>query len=167
MRKISEDEGEIGLVYNPPAEPKIVSRAIKQQPMMAIVGPNFPRVSKQKAMSLQELATYPLAATHPAYGTRQMLQAVEFAEKVRLEPVVTTNSIAILKQFVKSGLGVAVLPAFAVTTELQAGELFAIEINHPILMNAEAHLVTRVGRKLSVASNKMLQLMTSQMRAFR
>jgi DNA-binding transcriptional LysR family regulator len=154
IRKISEDEGDIGLVYNPPAEPKLVSRAIKQQPMMAIVGPNFPRANK-------------LAATHPSYGTRQMLEAVEFADKIRLDPVVTTNSIAILKQFVKSGLGVAVLPAFAVTTELQAGELFAIEIDHPILKNAEAHLVTRVGRKLSVASNKMLQFMTSQMRAFR
>lgn len=167
IRKIAEDEGDIGLVYNPPAEPKLVSRAIKQQPMMAIVGPNFPRANKQKAMSVQELATYPLAATHPSYGTRQMLEAVEFADKIRLDPVVTTNSIAILKQFVKSGLGVAVLPAFAVTTELQAGELSAIEIDHPILKNAEAHLVTRVGRKLSVASNKMLQFMTSQMRAFR
>jgi DNA-binding transcriptional LysR family regulator len=167
MRRISEDEGEIGLVYNPPGEPKIVSRAIKQQPMMAIVAPDYPRASKQKSMSVQELASYPLAATHATYGTRQMLQAVEFAEKVRLDPVVTTNSINILKQFAKSGLGLAVLPAFAVTTELEAGELLAIEIDHPILKKAEAHLVTRVGRKLSVASNKMLQLMSSQMRAFR
>ena len=167
MRRISEDEGEIGLVYNPPGEPKIVSRAIKRQPMMAIVAPNYPRTSKLKSMSVQELTGYPLAATHPTYGTRQMLQAVEFAEKVRLDPVVTTNSINILKQFAKSGLGLAVLPAFAVTTELEAGELLAIEIDHPILKKAEAHLVTRVGRKLSVASNKMLQLMASQMRAFR
>ena len=50
---------------------------------------------------------------------------------------------------------------------VQARELFAIEIDHPILKNAEAHVVTRVGRKLSLAANKLLQLMTSQMRAFR
>jgi len=167
MRRISEDEGEIGLVYNPPGDPKIVSRAIKRQPMMAIVKPNFLLGTKPKSMSVQELATYPIAATHPTYGTRQMLQAVEFAEKIRLEPVVTTNSIGLLKQFAMSGLGLVVLPAFAVTTEVEAGTLLAIEIDHPILMKAEAHLVTRVGRKLSVASNKMLQLMTSQMQAFR
>ena len=167
MRRISEDEGEIGLVYNPPGDPKIVSRAIKRQPMMAIVKPNFLRGSKTKSMSVQELATYPIAATHPTYGTRQMLQAVEFAEKIRLEPVVTTNSIGLLKQFAMSGLGLVVLPAFAVTMEVGAGTLLAIEIEHPILMKAEAHLVTRVGRKLSVASNKMLQLMSSQMQAFR
>jgi DNA-binding transcriptional LysR family regulator len=66
-----------------------------------------------------------------------------------------------------SGLGLVVLPAFAVTTEVEAGALLAIEIDHPVLMKAEAHLVTRAGRKLSVASNKMLPLMSSQMQAFR
>ncbi|MBR8317094.1 LysR family transcriptional regulator [Burkholderia dolosa] len=166
IRKISNDEGEIGLVYNPPAEPKLVSRASKRQPMMAIVGPDFPRRS-HKVLTVQQLATYPLAATHPSYGTRQMMEAVEYAERVRLTPIITTNSFAILKEFVKSGLGISVMPAFAVTAELQAKELFAIEIAHPILENAEAHMVTRVGRKLSVAANKMLQMMTGQMRAFR
>jgi DNA-binding transcriptional LysR family regulator len=167
VRKISEDEGEIGLVYNPPNEPKIVSRAFKRQPMMAIVGPSFAGAGKKKSMTVQELASYPLAATHSTYGTRQMLEAVEYAERMRLEPAVTTNSIAILKQFVKSGLGITCLPEFAVTTEIAAGELCALEIDHPLLTNAEAHLITRVGRKLSVASEKMLQMMQAQMRAFR
>ncbi|MCA7922476.1 LysR family transcriptional regulator [Burkholderia cenocepacia] len=166
IRKISNDEGEIGLVYNPPAEPKLVSRASKRQPMMAIVGPDFPRRS-HKVLTVQQLATYPLAATHPSYGTRQMMEAVEYAERVRLAPIITTNSFAILKEFVKSGLGISVMPAFAVTAELQAKALFAIDIAHPILESAEAHMVTRVGRKLSVAANKMLQMMTGQMRAFR
>ncbi|BCZ83885.1 LysR family transcriptional regulator [Paraburkholderia steynii] len=167
MRKITEDEGDIGLVYNPPPEPKIVCRASRMQPLMAIVGPGFPRAQREKAMTVRELASFPLAAAHPSFGTRQMLEAVEFAEKIRLDPIVTTNSISILKQFVKSGLGIACLPAFSVSTELDAGELFAIPIDHPLLVNAEAQLVTRVGRKLSVASNRLLQLMHSQMRAFR
>ncbi|AMV46897.1 LysR family transcriptional regulator [Paraburkholderia caribensis] len=167
MRKITEDEGDIGLVYNPPPEPKIVARASRMQPLMAIVGPGFPRAQGEKAMTVRELASFPLAAAHPSFGTRQMLEAVEFAEKIRLDPIVTTNSISILKQFVKSGLGIACLPAFSVSTELDAGELFAIPIDHPLLINAEAQLVTRVGRKLSVASNRLLQLMHSQMRAFR
>ncbi|WP_322095455.1 LysR family transcriptional regulator [Paraburkholderia bannensis] len=167
MRKITEDEGEIGLLYNPPHEPKLVTRASRMQPLMAIVAPGFPRESRSQTMTIQELASYPLAATHPSFGTRQMLQAVEFADKIRLEPIVTTNSIAILKQFAKSGLGIVCLPEFSVSTELDAKELVAIPIEHPLLATAEAHVVTRVGRKLSVASNKMLQFMTSQMRAFR
>ncbi|WP_347558998.1 LysR family transcriptional regulator [Robbsia sp. KACC 23696] len=167
IRKISEDDGEIGLVYNPPTDAKIVSRAIRTQPMMAIVGPSFRWPDPDRPMRVQELAAYPLAVTHPAYGTRQMLQAVEYAEKITFKRGVTTNSINILKQFVKSGLGLTVLPAFAVTSEMDAGELRAIPIDHPLLASGEAHLVTRVGRKLSVASNRMLQTMNAHLRAFR
>jgi DNA-binding transcriptional LysR family regulator len=166
IRKIVNDEGEIGLVYNPPAEPKLVSRASKLQPMMAIVGPDFER-DRYPVLSVQQLATFPLAAAHPSYGIRQMLEAVEYAEHVRLTPSVTTNSFAILKEFVKAGLGVAVMPAFAAATELRAMEVFAVGIAHPILENAQAHLVTRVGRRLSVAANKMLQMMSGQLQAFR
>ena len=72
-----------------------------------------------------------------------------------------------MKQFVIAGLGITCLPAFAVSTELDAGELCVIPIDHPLLQAAEAHLITRVGRKLSVASNRMLQLMSGSMRAFR
>lgn len=125
------------------------------------------RTIKRKSLAVQDLASYPIAAPHPTYGTRQMLQAVEFAEKISLEPVVTTNSIDIMKQFARSELGIVVLPAFAVASELKAGELKAIPVEHPIFENAEAHLVTRVGRTLSVAANKMLQMMSSQMNAFR
>jgi DNA-binding transcriptional LysR family regulator len=167
VRRISEDEGEIGLVYNPPNEARIVSRASRRQPMMAIAGMQMARTINKKSLTVQELATYPLAAPHPTYGTRQMLQAVEFAERISLDPLVTTNSISIMKQFAKSELGIVVLPAFAVATELAAAELTAIPIEHPVLENAEAHLVTRVGRKLSAAANKMLQMMSSQMTAFR
>ncbi|CAM2197461.1 LysR family transcriptional regulator [Paraburkholderia sp. A1RI_3L] len=167
VTKIAEDEGDIGLVYNPPNEPRIVSRAFRQQPMMAIVGTRMARTIRRKSLTVQELASYPIAATHATYGTRQMLQAVEFAEKITLELAVTTNSINIMKQFALSELGIVVLPAFAVAGELKAGQLKAIPIEHPILQNAEAHLVTRVGRTLSVASNKMLQMISSQMSAFR
>ena len=167
IRRVSEDDGEIGLVYNPPRDPKIVSRAIRTQPMMAIVGPDFRWPDPARAMTIRELTEYPLAVTHPAYGTRQILQAVEYAEKVTFKRGVTTNSINILKQFVKSGLGLTVLPPFAVTSEMDAGELRAIPIDHPLLISGEAHLVTRVGRKLSVASNRMLQTMNTHLRAFR
>lgn len=52
------------------------------------------------------------------------------------------------------------------TPKTNAHRLFS-NLNHPLLEKAEVHLITRVDRKLSVASNKMLQMMTSQMRAFR
>ncbi|WP_316852233.1 LysR substrate-binding domain-containing protein, partial [Ralstonia thomasii] len=78
-------------------------------------------------------------------------------EKIRLNPTITTNSIAILKLFAKSDLGYSLLPPFSIATELAAGELKAIPIDNIVLRSSEAQLVIRVGRQLSAAANRLLQ----------
>lgn len=167
VRRVVEDEAEIGLVYNPPSDPKMVSRASRRQALKAVVRPDFPLWGRQAGMSLQELTAFPLAITHTAYGIRQMLHALEITERVHLQPVVTTNSLTVLKEFVKQGLGVSCLPDFAVAREVEAGELRTMPLFHPVLENAEAHLITRAGRRLSSAAARMLQLMTAQLRSLR
>lgn len=167
IRKVLEDEAEIGLVYNPPSHPKLVSRSVRKQPMKVIFGPDSPLRGDDTPLKARDLLEYPLAVTYPTHGVRQLLDVLEFAEKVRFDPVMTTNSIATLKQFAKSGLGIAFLPAFAIASELESGEIHCRDIDHPLFLEAEAHLVTRVGRRLSVAASSMLQVLTSQMQAFR
>lgn len=167
MRRVIEDEADIGLIMNPPPETKIVSRKISKQPIYAIVGPDFPLLNKKGPFRIHEFLPYPLALNHPTFGLRQIIQLVEQTEKIKLTPNLTTNSFHILREFVKLQLGVTFLPAFVVRSELEAGELFAIPIRHPILENAEAHLITRAGRKLSNGANKMLQYMSSGMSSMR
>ncbi|MCY0387114.1 hypothetical protein OVY01_07685 [Robbsia sp. Bb-Pol-6] len=40
-------------------------------------------------------------------------------------------------------------------------------LRHPVLETAEAHPITRAGRRLSSAAARMLQLMTAQLRSLR
>ncbi|MGI4860183.1 MAG: LysR substrate-binding domain-containing protein [Janthinobacterium lividum] len=114
-----------------------------------------------------KLTAFPLAVTHTAYGIRQMPPALEITERIRLQPVVTTDSLTVLKEFVKQELGVSCLPDFAVAREVDAGDLFTMPLLHPVLETAEAHLITRAGRRLSGAAVRMLQLMTAQLRSLR
>jgi len=169
MRLVAEDDADIGLVYNPPAEPKIVSRAQMRQPVHAIVAPDSSLVgqlNEKGALRLDALYDVPLALMHGAYGTRQLMELAEQSEKHRLAPTVTTNSISVLKHFVRAGLGATFLPAFAVSQEIEAGVLRALPVDHPILNRAEAHLVTRAGRRLSGAANRLLTHLASKMEAF-
>ncbi|MDR3396664.1 MAG: LysR family transcriptional regulator [Pandoraea sp.] len=169
MRLVAEDDADIGLVYNPPAEPKIVSRAQMRQPGHAIVAPDSSLVgqlNEKGALRLDALYDVPLALMHGAYGTRQLMELAEQSEKHRLAPTVTTNSISVLKHFVRAGLGATFLPAFAVSQEIEAGVLRALPVDHPILNRAEAHLVTRAGRRLSGAANRLLTHLASKMEAF-
>ena len=159
IRRVSEDEADIGLVFNPPPDSKIVSVASSKQAVQAIVGPDFPLLGKPGPFKIADFLPYPLALNHPTYGMRHILQLVEQTEKVRMTPNLTTNSFYILKQFVRLQLGVTFLPTFVAAEELAAGELFALPIKQPILENAEVHLIKRAGRKLSFAANKMLYYM--------
>jgi DNA-binding transcriptional LysR family regulator len=167
IRRISEDEAEIGLVFNPPADAKIVSIASSRQPVQAIVGPNFPLLGKSGPFSIADFLSYPLALNHPTYGMRHILQLVEQTEKVRMTPNLTTNSFYILKQFVRLQLGVTFLPTFVAAEEIAAHELYAIPIRQPILEQAEVHLIKRAGRKLSFAANRMLHYMKPGLRSLR
>jgi DNA-binding transcriptional LysR family regulator len=166
MRKVSEDEAEIGLSFNPQPDPKIISRAICKQPVRAIVHPDSPLLHKKRPIAIADLLDYPQAMTNPSFGLRQLMNVVEHSEKIRFSPVLTTNSFVILKQFVQLQLGVALLPMLVVAEEVNAGELIAIPTAQPLLENAEVHLITRTGRKLSVAASKMMQYMTRRMHAF-
>lgn len=167
LRMVTEDVAHIGLVYNPPATPGIRSRATIRQPMCAIVSPGHPLTMLRREPLLKDLCDHPVAVMHGSYGTRQLIELAEHMDKLRLNPKLTTNSISVIKHFVRAQLGVSLLPAFAVAQELDEGQLVALPINHQVLAGAEAHIVTRLGRQLSTASNQLLLQLTSTMRAFR
>lgn len=166
LRRIEEDGAHIGLVYNPPVTPGIRSRAGVRQPMCVVATPDHPLNQMQRQPLLKHVADHPLALMHGSFGTRQVVALAEQMAKLRLTPKLTTDSISVVKHFCKARLGVGLLPAFAVSQEVQAGELVAIPIDNAVLASAEAHIVTRLGRSLSAAANQLLLQLTSTMRAF-
>jgi DNA-binding transcriptional LysR family regulator len=167
MRWVAEDEAHIGMVYNPPETAGIRSRAAVRQPMCAIVPPGHPLAQAGRRPLLKDLYEYPVALMHGSFGTRQIVQMAEQMERVRLTPKLTTNSISVLKHFVRSGLGVSLLPAFSVSQEVDLGQLVAVPMDQPLLARVEARIVTRLGRQLSPAANQLLLELISTMRAFR
>ncbi|MEH3085197.1 MAG: LysR family transcriptional regulator [Xylophilus ampelinus] len=166
MRMVAEDAAHIGLVYNPPVASGIRSRAAIRQPMCAITRPGHPLTQLRRQPLLRQIGAYPVALMHGSFGTRQAIELAERMERTHLAPKLTTDSISVIKHFVRSGLGVSLLPAFAVSQEIAAGELVATPIDQALLNGAEAHIVTRLGRQLSMASNQLLLQLIATMRAF-
>lgn len=166
MRRVSEDEADIGLVFNPSSDSRIVSRAGSRQPMHAIVAPTFPLVGKVKSVTLHDLLPYPMALTHPEHGTRRLVDAAMLLDKVRFSPAITTNSVTVLKLFAKSNLGFTLLAPIAIAPELAAGELVALPVDNRLLQSSEAHLVTRAGRQLSPAADRLLHRLRAQIHKY-
>lgn len=164
LRKVAEDEAEIGLAFNPAHDARVVSRAQLHAPLQAIVGPRFPLFGSTEAVTLHQLSEYSIVLMHEAYGTRQLVDAAMLLDRVRLAPAITTNSLSVLKRLVASGQTYTLLSPIAVAAELELGELAAIPVENALLSNSEAHLITRVGRQLSPAANRLLQHLSAQMR---
>jgi len=167
MRLVAEDAAHIGMVYNPPVMPGIRSRAGIRQPMCVVTLPGHPLTTLARQPLLRQVAEYPVALMQGSFGTRQVIELAERMDRIRLVPKLTTDSITVIKHFVRSGLGVSLLPAFAVSQEIDAGQLLATPVDNRVLHGAEAHIVTRLGRQLSIASNQLLLQLINTMRAFR
>ncbi|MBP0639099.1 LysR family transcriptional regulator [Cupriavidus sp. AcVe19-6a] len=166
VRRVAEDEADIGLAFNPSPDPKVVSRAESRQPMHAVVAPDFPLAGKLGSVTLQDLLPYPLALTHPEHGTRRLVEAAMLLDRVRLTPALTTNSVTLLKLFITNNLGFTFLTRIAVAPELEAGQLTTIPVENRLLQSPEAQLITRVGRQLSPAANRLLQRLATQIRQY-
>lgn len=77
-----------------------------------------------------------------------------------------TDHLIGLAGFVRAGMGVTLLPAFAVGDDIERGTLVAVEIDHPLMRNVQARVISRRGRELPLAAVALQRLLIEQMRAF-
>lgn len=166
IRRVEQDEAHIGLLFHPTSHPGIRSQVISRQRICAIVSPQHD-LAGEPLVSLEQISDYPVALPEAHFGVRQLLAMAEFQERLRFKPILTTDSIAVLKHFVRSEMGVTFLPEFVVSREIDDGHLIAVPIDQEILQQGEAHMITRLGRQLSEGPHRLLQHLTRWMKALK
>lgn len=166
LSQVEQDQAHIGLLFHPPSHPNIRTQVAQRRSLCLVVAPDHPLLHLERPVTFEEAIAYPCALQEAHFGVRQLLAMAEFQQQIRLDPLVITNSIAVMKNFVRSKMGVTFLPAFVVAREVEDGLLKTIEIEHPILSSGEAHMITRLGRQLPQGPTALLQHLTAWMRAF-
>lgn len=166
IRQVVEDEAHLGLVFNPTSDPKIRSHASQTQPVCVIVNPEHPLAHKTSPIPLADLDAYRLALSGVSFGIRQILTLAENQLGVMLTPTLTCNTIAMLKRFSMHG-GVTLLPTFVVDEEVQGGRLCTLPLHNEIFASPRVHLISRLGRQLSMGSSRLLTILLQEMSAFK
>ncbi len=159
---VLEDEAHMGMVFQPQADAKIRVRASSDQPLKVIVRPDHP-FCQRDTLTLADLDGQRLGLPTSAFRIRQILRTVESEEHVLLAPVLISNSLLALKEFARSGSGITILPVIAVHSEITAGSLRAIPLDHPSLMHSSASVITRLGRHLPLGAVRLLQKIEATM----
>lgn len=166
LQEVAESRAHIGLAYNPPSHADVRWVATSSQPVVLLVHAEHPLALRGTRVEVHELADYPLAMMPPAFGLGQVVQMLAYAENIQIRPTLTTNSLAVLRHFVKRHHGITLIGAFAAYRELQSGELVTLPVAHPLFEAAKARLLVKTGRPLGVAADTLLGCILRDMRMF-
>jgi DNA-binding transcriptional LysR family regulator len=166
---LEDDEVHLGLTYGPgldlhAARLKEILGAI--QPVRAIVVHDHP-LARLDSVYIKDLLDYPFAFARPGYGTRKIVEQIEASDGVQFNVALETDHLIGLTSFVRAGMGLTMLPAFAVHEDIERGTLRAIAIHHPLVNEVKAQLITRRGRELPIAALKLQRLLQENLLAFK
>ncbi|MCG8907517.1 LysR family transcriptional regulator [Pseudomonas sp. DP-17] len=161
-----QDEIHSGVIYGPPSDgwPHSLRKIIGvPQPLCVIVPPGHP-LTQQPQVAVKAMLPYDFALTEPGYGSRKILLQIEQEQGCVFSLRLETNHLLGLLNFVVAGLGITVLPAFAVQNELDQGRIVALPIAHPFARQAEMQLLVRSGRDLPAGAQAWQQVLLRQLR---
>ncbi|PKU25154.1 LysR family transcriptional regulator [Telmatospirillum siberiense] len=166
IRAITEDEAQIGLVFNPPFDERLNTTARISRSICAIVPVGHSVAKLGHEPTLAELLPYPLACLSSSFGVQKLIDDATQRDRVHLHSSIRTNSFTLLRKFVVSGLGIALMPGFVAAEELADGLVEAVPIANDILKAAEIHIVTRHGRQLPPSALRLLGHLKLHLKAF-
>lgn len=162
VRMVSEDDVHFGLTFEAPTDPRLSRRLSLDAPIRLLVTPGHALAARTR-VSLRELADEALALPGPSFRIRQMLQHAEGREGVHLTPCFTSNSLALLKDFARSGKGATILPQIAAVSELTEGHLVSVPIDNRVLSETTVNVMTRRGRQLPAAIITFMNVISSSL----
>ncbi|SDJ09013.1 LysR family transcriptional regulator [Billgrantia gudaonensis] len=167
IEAVVNDEVHIGLMYHEQVHPHLRFWHSTCQPLVLLMAPEHPLAEASGPLTLDALAEYPLALWHPGHGVRQLVD-MAFQEAGKRPLVgIQTGSLEVLKHSARAALSVTLLPRFAAARELEEGTLVARDVVGRHFSQANAHMVTRVGRRMPRAALQLLRHLQHWMSAFR
>ena len=102
--------------------------------------------SNTKKISIRDLAKHPLIMREPGSGTRQRMEQFLKTHQVKLERKFELTSNEAVKQAVKAGLGLSIMPLIGLKHELEAGELKMLKISG-LPVHTEWQLISLKGKR--------------------
>lgn len=168
VNKVLEDVIHIGIVFNPPPHAEIRIHARAAQPVRLMVSSRHPlaKLGLSK-ITLAQASEYSIGLMGEAFGLRQVVKLAEFSERIKLTPALTTNSVAILKQFVLGGHGATFMSDFPLLREISEGKVVAIKIDNELFESTEGQIIVRRARPVSMAVAELLKQITTKLSVFR
>lgn len=155
---VAADEVDIAITYGPISDPRLVVHSFERGPLCALVAPSHP-LACQESVTVPELLRHQLIFLPDVSGSQQFVNALFSAAGLPATPAYRCNLHSVSRRMARAGIGVSFMTAAAASSEIEAGLLKAIPIQHPLAASSQGNLVRRAGRRLSPAADYLWKLM--------
>lgn len=166
INNLLEDRAHIGVMYQGDAHPELHYWYSSNQPLLALMSTQHILAASYKSISLEKIAKQQLILWSKGHGVRQLVDQGFSSQNLQPNIMLETNSLAAIRHMVIIGTGITLLPACAISQELEDGLVIAKPINSEIFAQAKAHVATRVGRNLSRSGLQLLRHLGQWMQSF-
>lgn len=163
VQLIEDDQVDFGIVYACPEAADLRCHIQTQHPLDLIAPPDHPLVRCGHAIEFKDICEYPLALIDSAFGMGRLVRLAEELEHIRLTPSLRTNSVAVLKNFAISGLGITFMPQLTVTEEIKSKVICPVSVNHSLLKTAQAKVVSHNRRELTLPAQALMDHLQNSM----
>lgn len=167
LHAVRTDRAHVGLAYNARRERAIRTAAQVKQPLEVLVSPTSQWADLAEPITMEQLEKLPCALLKSGFGVGDLIRAAEGAHGARLQATVKSNSLAVLRNFVREGLGATILPAFVVTREIADRTIITKRLDIPELSEGQASIFTRTGRRLPEGATRLMDHLVRSMAAFK
>lgn len=156
---VMDNVAEVGLITLPVGTPQLASRPVFSYRELALCTREHP-LSSQQATTLKQLAGHRLLLL--PHGTRsRMLQERDLARAgVVPSSVMELGSVHLQKAFASYGLGVAIVPEYAVRTEVSNGTIVGVGVKG--LSTRSVGIIYREKRPFSAAARAFLEMVDQE-----
>lgn len=157
---LMDQDIDFGFLSYPPISKDLTTRLLFRDELVLAVYPGHPLASR-KVVDLEQLGRESFIAHLAPTPTRAHLLDLFAREHVPLKIVMELSSLEVIKDFVKAGEGIALLPRMSVAREIQSGEL-ASPVVRGMSIGRDVRLVYRTSRSLSIAGKAFLDLVSRE-----
>jgi DNA-binding transcriptional LysR family regulator len=151
MAALIADQVDLILTHHPPPQRSVAITAVAEQALCALVARDHPLAGRRE-LRLRDCLAYPLALGDSALAGRSLIEQVLAQASFDLEPRLISNSVETMKAFAQLNRGVCFQFRRPGSALVPPGDMIALPLIDPPLLQAKLFLATRRGRVLPIAA---------------
>jgi len=129
---VLNSEADLGIVSYPTTSPELNVIPLRSEEMVVVAPPNHP-LAKEKTLTLEQLQNVEYVAFDRDLFIRKETDRYMRQRGVHVEVAMEFDNIETIKQAIEVGVGVSILPAPTVVSDVESGKMVAIPLVSPKL----------------------------------